>query len=144
MAFPFGLGNTTGIVPFYRGHRLASASIYREKRFRGAVRESQVALVSASEWFRQHLAAPDTVVMRMNCEGAECDILENLCASGEIRKVQGLAVAWDIRKVAGQEARGEAIRATVTACVPKLFTLQEHRAKQMGAAYLHRWMTTIA
>lgn len=141
-ACEFGLGATTGPVTLYRGGRLDSASLYATKRFHGPVRTEPVHLVRASEWFAWHLLEDDFVVARMNCEGAEVDILEDLFASGEIRKLHGLAVVFDIQKVAGQEHRETAIRAQLPR-IPRVFVLTDRDARRLGADYLATWMRVI-
>jgi FkbM family methyltransferase len=138
----YGLGKTTGPATFYRGSTLAGASIYPGKRFRGPVRELDGDLVAAGEWFREHLSDDDIVIARMNCEGAECDILEDLFASGEYRKLSGLAVVFDIQKVPGHGAREGAVRERLSQ-IPKVFIMTDKESDRWGDAYLERWMSEV-
>lgn len=59
----------------------------------------------ASDWFRQHLKAGDIVFLKMNCEGAECDILDDLLDSGEFSKVSFAMIDFDVHKIASQKHR---------------------------------------
>ncbi len=48
---------------------------------------------------RSNLGNDDIVFLKLNCEGSECDILEDLLGSGEIRKVRTALVDFDVRNV---------------------------------------------
>ena len=61
--------------------------------------------VEASGWFRQHILPGDQVFMKFNCEGSECDIVETLLASGEIRKVHNFMIDFDAYKFPSQRHR---------------------------------------
>jgi FkbM family methyltransferase len=69
-----------------------------------------VELRDASTWFREHLAPSDEVVAKINCEGAEVEILRSLLDSGEIRKIDELVVHFDVRKVPGMESEEADVR----------------------------------
>src|SRR5437016_5446147 len=43
--------------------------------------------VRASDWFRANGTKDDTVFIKLNCEGCECDIIEDVFESGEYKKV---------------------------------------------------------
>jgi FkbM family methyltransferase len=64
-----------------------------------------IELRDAAAWFAEHVDAGDEVVMKVNCEGAECDLLDRLIDTGEIAKVDELLVHWDVRKVEGMGER---------------------------------------
>lgn len=55
--------------------------------------------VRASEWFRDHLTESDEVYLKLNCEGCEVDIIEDLLDSHEYRKITSLGVAFDVKKI---------------------------------------------
>ena len=61
--------------------------------------------VRASEWFRDHLTDADEVYLKLNCEGCEVDIIEDLLDSNEYRKVTSLGVSFDVRKIPSQRHR---------------------------------------
>lgn len=62
--------------------------------------------VDASAWFRENVAAGDEVFMKLNCEGAEADILMDLLESKEIFKIKNVMIDFDVRKVKELEDRG--------------------------------------
>lgn len=61
--------------------------------------------VRASDWFRDNLTATDEVYLKLNCEGCEVDIIEDLLDSNEYRKVASLGVAFDVKKIPSQRGR---------------------------------------
>lgn len=65
----------------------------------------------ASTWFHEHVRHGDTVFLKLNCEGAECDILDDLLDSGEFDKVRYAMVDFDVRKIASQRHREAETRA---------------------------------
>lgn len=59
--------------------------------------------VSASEWFKENIRAEDEVYVKLNCEGAEADILLDLLESKEIFKIKNVMIDFDVRKIKGLE-----------------------------------------
>ena len=57
------------------------------------------AFVEASDYFRQHFVRNDLLVVKMNCEGAEVEILKNLLESGEIFKIASVMIDFDARRI---------------------------------------------
>ena len=55
--------------------------------------------VEASDYFRQYLVKDNLNIMKMNCEGAEVEILRNLLESGEIFKINHVMIAFDAFKI---------------------------------------------
>ena len=64
----------------------------------------------ASDWFRDHLAETDEVYVKLNCEGSEVDIIEDLLDSNEYRKITSLGVVCDVRKIPSQRDRESKIK----------------------------------
>lgn len=58
----------------------------------------KIDLVRASDWFREHVTTGDTLFVKLNCEGSECDIVDDLIDSGELRKVYNANIAFDVRR----------------------------------------------
>lgn len=54
---------------------------------------------SATDWFQKNIRKSEQVYLKLNCEGCECDILDDLLDSGEFSKVAYLLVEFDVRKV---------------------------------------------
>ena len=103
---------------------MGSLSSYKTKRFYGEPRAMLGNMVRASDWFREHLTTDDHVVMQINAEGSECDVLEDLFATEEWKKVHGLCVIFDIRKVPPEAHRQRAVEALLPQ-IPKVFVASE-------------------
>ncbi|MDF2434011.1 MAG: hypothetical protein JWP44_3642 [Mucilaginibacter sp.] len=59
--------------------------------------------VNASEWFNKNITIRDEVYVKLNCEGAEADILLDLLKSKEIFKIKDVMIDFDVRKIKGLE-----------------------------------------
>ena len=107
----FGLSSQTKNTTLY-GAGLLGGSIYSEKNYLDAKATSykeEIKLQSASEWLTKNTSAGDEVFLKLNCEGSEADILENLIAEQLIFRVKSIYVDFDIRKVPGQAHRQKKI-----------------------------------
>ncbi len=105
---PFGLADTPGERTLH-GYG-ARASLYDGVRQRPGLEIDRSAatacrFVEASEYFRRNLAGDDLIAMKMNCEGAEVEILENLLASREIFKIDRVMIDFDAFKIKGMRNR---------------------------------------
>lgn len=100
---PFGLWNKDGEqAVFQPGSK--GAGIW--KKDNGRSDETEVCrFVRASTWMHSNIGAGDQVFLKLNCEGAECDILDDLLDSGEFDKVAFLMVDFDVRKIAAMRHR---------------------------------------
>lgn len=108
----FGLWNATQQHPLYDpGSR--GASIFADK-FKEPPTDEVAHFIRATDWFRENLRAGDEIYMKLNCEGAECDIAEDLLDSGELTRVRSTMIDPDVRKIPSQEHRerelGERLR----------------------------------
>jgi FkbM family methyltransferase len=98
----FGLAAETGERVLYDPGSIG-ASVHGE---RPRTEEAQPAhFVRATDWFAANLRATDRVFMKMNCEGSEVDVLEDLLSSGEITKIASALVSFDVRKFPSQAHR---------------------------------------
>jgi hypothetical protein len=59
----------------------------------------------ASDWMAANINHGDVVYLKLNCEGAECDILDDLLDSGEFEKVTFAMIDFDVRKIAAMKHR---------------------------------------
>jgi hypothetical protein len=66
--------------------------------------------VRASDWFRENVYVEDTVFMKLNCEGSECDIVDDLLVSGHFARIYALMIDFDVRKIPSQRHRETEIR----------------------------------
>jgi FkbM family methyltransferase len=82
------------------------------KKDEGRFDETQVCKFKrASEWVRENIAYGDVVFLKLNCEGAECDILDDLLDSGEFVKINFVMIDFDVRKISSQAHREAEIKA---------------------------------
>ena len=115
------------------------ASVHAEGSSRG--RSEIVALRQASGWFRDELAEDDTVLLKLNCEGSECDILDDLLRSGEIRKVDSALVDFDVRKVTGLAHREREVRERLDAAgYTGLLRLKEEHKGPTHTVTIDNWL----
>ncbi len=104
---PFGLWSEDATLTLH-DPGLVGASLMSAKSLTSDSVEVQ--LRSASEWFAANVSASDEVIVKINCEGAECEILEALLTAGELSKIDELVVHFDVKKVPGKESEERRIR----------------------------------
>lgn len=81
------------------------------KKDKGIIEDkARVKFVRASTWFAEHMKHGDEIYLKMNCEGAECDIMDDLLDSGEFSKVTYAMIDFDVRKIAAMKHREAEIR----------------------------------
>lgn len=99
----FGLWNRTCDMPIFQpGSK--GAGLWRKDN--GRSDETQVCqFVRASDWMRDNITDDDKVFLKLNCEGAECDILDDLLDTGEFDKVSFVMIDFDVRKIASMKHR---------------------------------------
>lgn len=107
--YPLGLWNQTCEKPLFSPGS-EGGSIFADKVNVDAQRSATCSFVRASDWFRDHLSDADDVYVKLNCEGAEADIIEDLLDSGEYRKIKSLGVTFDVRKIPSQRHRETEIK----------------------------------
>lgn len=109
----FGLWNQTCPAPIFQPGTQGGGMW---KKDRGLIDETAVCrFVRASTWFRDNIKADDQVFLKLNCEGAECDILDDLLDAGEFYKVAHVMIDFDVRKIAALKHRESEIRDRLTA-----------------------------
>jgi FkbM family methyltransferase len=99
----FGLSNESGRRPLYAAGSVR-ASVLEEGKTAGAPAEV-VTMARASDWFRTYLGQGDEVYAKVNVEGSECDILEDLLDTKEISKVRSMLVDFDVRRFPSRRHR---------------------------------------
>lgn len=105
----YGLWKETNTLPLYMVKHTEGATLYSDK-FKEETKHSEIKTIKASDWFKENLKLEDFVVLKMNCEGAECDILDDLFESGEYTKISALIVDFDARKIPSLQHRMQAIK----------------------------------
>lgn len=138
----FGLWNQTCTKKLYKSGS-NGGSIFKDK-FTHAVDSTDINLVKASNWFKENIPESSIVYLKLNCEGAECDILDDLIDSGEIRKVTVAMVDFDVRKIPSQKDRETRIRERLALSkVPVVFPVErvdQYRWSKRHADWTHYWI----
>jgi FkbM family methyltransferase len=98
----FGLAAETSKAPIYDAGGLG-ASFFLSGDPGGPTEMCE--LRRASDWFRENISEGDDVYLKLNCEGSECDILDDLLDSREISKVKSVLVDFDVRKIPARAYR---------------------------------------
>jgi FkbM family methyltransferase len=105
----FGLWNKSCSIPIFQPGT-KGAGIW--KKDNGRTDDTEVCkLRRASDWIRGNIAKDDIVFLKLNCEGAECDILDDLLDSGEFEKISFVMVDFDVRKIESKRHREAEVRA---------------------------------
>lgn len=99
-----GLSDQTGPLPLYGTNDAMEASLYPAKVDVDEYVARLCHFVKASEFFTQ---LPDGLTVKLNCEGAEVAILDDLIDSGQIWKIASVLIDFDVRKIPGMEHREE-------------------------------------
>lgn len=94
----YGLSDLTGPAIIYGDNSLMEASLYADKRDANSSFETVCQFVAASE-FVKSLDTDDEIIMKLNCEGAETIILQNLIETGIIWDLDNIMIDFDVRKI---------------------------------------------
>jgi len=97
----YGLSDQTGFALIYGDNSIMEASMYDEKRDVNSSFETMCQFVEASEFVNKLFE--DKIIMKLNCEGAEYVILQNLIDTGSIWRLENVMIDFDVRKVPGME-----------------------------------------
>lgn len=98
----YGLSDVSSWSVLYGTNDAMEASIYAEKRDADQSVVTSCEFVAASE-IVGGLPADCVTIMKLNCEGAEIPILNNLVDTGAIFRLHNVMIDFDIRKVPGRE-----------------------------------------
>jgi FkbM family methyltransferase len=130
----FGLWNRTCTHVLYDAGSLG-ASLFEDK-FRTTPSEEVCQFVRATHWFRENLGERVEIFMKLNCEGAECDIVEDLLDSNEFARVRSVMIDPDIRKIPSLAHREQVLRERLATTGRKNYFMEEevmvgvtHRAR---------------
>lgn len=93
------------------GSGLLGGSVYADKVQPSAGGENEsIQLVRASTWLIENTRPDDTIFLKLNCEGSECDVLDDIFQSDIDRHIESVYVDFDVRKVPSQAHREVATR----------------------------------
>jgi hypothetical protein len=76
---------------------LIGASVARDKALTGEV--ERCAFIDAATWMQSHLEPGDEVWLKLNCEGAECVVLDHLDEERMLGWIDHLLVHFDVEKI---------------------------------------------
>lgn len=120
------------------------ASIYADKGTGEIADREPIQLVRASDWVRANVPTGAVAYMKLNCEGAECDIVDDLIDTGEIERLASVNIDFDVRKIRSQRHREREVReriaaAGLTNCVfaHDVMVGDTHRAR------VENWLTSV-
>jgi len=135
----FGLWKETTRLPIHGAGSLG-ASLFSGASV-GDGPDEMVELRRASDWFRDNVRTGDEVYLKLNCEGSECDILEDLIESREIRKVRSVLVDFDVRKFPSLAHREADVRGRLEAAgYSRILCLKESFKGPTHAATVENWL----
>ena len=108
---PAGLSNGTYSAPLF-GAGTLGASIYFDKPVDAGARQvvETINLLRASEWIRTNTTSDDAIYLKLNCEGSECDVLEDVLSSEVCARIAAIYVDFDVRKIPSQAHREASVR----------------------------------
>jgi FkbM family methyltransferase len=136
----FGLSNKSYKTTLY-GVNTIGASVFPEKRFKGLNDKGmkcEISLNRASSWMNQNTRSDDQIYLKLNCEGAEVDILQDLIDTKMIYRIKTIYVDFDIRKVKNQEYRQVLIENQLKQLDIEYFTPIDF--KDSGPIGVERWL----
>jgi len=138
----FGLWNKTGQQSIFQPGTQGAGLWKKDK---GTIDAKEVCqFIRASDWFAAHIDARDTVFLKLNCEGAECDILDDLLDSGEFEKVDFVMVDFDVRKITGMKHREAELRARLERFgFPRFATSKQVMVGQTHIARIQNWINVV-
>ncbi len=109
---PFGLLGRNVALPIYRpGSETASLrEDYHAYLNEKCGPPEMCQFVRASEWIIENIPAGNEVFLKLNCEGAECEILEDVLDSEAASRIASYLVAWDSDLIPDLAPRAERLR----------------------------------
>jgi len=131
----FGLWNKNAQQKIYSPGTLAG-SIFSGHSDIDEAKFELCEFVNASEWFAQNISNDDKVYVKLNCEGAEADILLDLLQSRQIFKIKNVVIDFDTRKVKGLENAREQVLSQFAQQNFTAYSLSE--SVMWGATHLQR------
>lgn len=141
---PFGLWNRTGKAPIFQPGT-QGAGMW--KKDRGLIDETQVCrFVRASDWVAANIAPGhrDLVYLKLNCEGAECDILDDLLDSGMFERIDFVMVDFDVRKISALKHRESMLRERLASIgFPRVAFSKDVMRGETHQARIRNWLEVV-
>jgi FkbM family methyltransferase len=137
----YGLWDKDCTMPLYNpGDMGASVFIDKPRRHDNGSKEAK--FVNASNWFSQDLNFSDQVITKINCEGSECVILDDLIASGQYKKINVLMIDFDVRKIPSQKHLADEMKDKLSSLdIPKIFYAEDFNfGKRAHKVFTSNWL----
>lgn len=139
---PYGLWNKTCRQDVFEPGR-KGAGLWKKDKGRSDETET-CEFRRASDWFAENVVFGDEVYLKLNCEGAECDILDDLLDSGEFEKVSYVMIDFDVRKIASQKHREAEIRERLSAFTfPRWATSKQVMIGETHQDRIKNWLRLV-
>lgn len=134
----YGLWNKTCSMPIFQP---GSKGAGMWKKDKGTIDTTEVCkFIRATDYFVT-LPWDAEIYMKLNCEGAECDILDDLLDSGEFGKVTFLMVDFDVRKIATMKHReAETMARLLPFGFPRIATSKEVMRGETHVDRINNWL----
>jgi FkbM family methyltransferase len=155
VAYGFGLSDMTGLKHMYGADEHGEASVFATKSDLDASVVSEARFLEAALWFAYVIDDDDDVWLKLNCEGSEVAILNNLMDRDELRRVKAFRVEFDISRVRGHEHEADLLLARLDEYGYTDFTIGSDarfengglvdRVPQVGTHHgrLHDWLESV-
>jgi hypothetical protein len=98
---------------------------------------------SVSEFFENNIQDDDVVIMKLNCEGSEVIIVNNLLDTGQIKKVYNMMIDFDIRKVDGHESDADDLLKRFEKVNFTNFSLVDVMKGETHTERIANWLSTL-
>lgn len=95
----FGLGKKLENKELYSSGGLG-ANIFLNSNKQNSER---ILIKQASTWFKNNIKNNDIVFVKINCEGGECDIINDLLINKQFSKIYNIMITFDVRDIPGKE-----------------------------------------
>ncbi len=141
----FGLWNQNTAVSIYDPGTMGSGMWLKNRRRTDTLVTRELCnFRRASDWFLEHISYNEKVYLKLNCEGCECDILDDLISSGEFAKVSFLMVDFDARKITELRDKLVATRDRLKMyTAPRVLTSREAMIGTTHKARIHNWLRMV-
>lgn len=134
------LGSSNSTAPLY-GAGLLGASLIRSKKQKAApddLKSEKVRVRRARDWYRSTIPEGAEVFVKFNCEGSECDIIDDWLEAGLGPRLTSLYIDFDIRKVPGQSHRQTGTEEALRREQVRYQTSESLKSK--GNAAVEKWL----
>jgi FkbM family methyltransferase len=141
----FGLWNKTAAVELFDPGTKGAGMWIKDKRRPDLPITSELCQFQrASDWFREHIASGQKVYLKLNCEGCECDILDDLLDSGEFEKVAHAMVDFDVRKISALKHRqAETMERLAAYPAPRVMYSRAAMVGETHRERIHHWLSLL-